>query len=111
MRLKEIIMANVFYMLLFIGAMLIFNPTPIESYAFSIILVSWVFFMVAVFMAILTFASMPFTRKLLEGEDEKFGVSERKTALYFFGMVAIATALLLSNVIPNVLIAAYSTSL
>ena len=110
MRLREIIIANVFYNILFIVGIYIFNPSPVENFAFGLILLAWLFYMSALFMTILTFASMPFTRKLLEGEDEKYGVVERKTALYFFGMISIAIALFLGQLIPTLIMAAYSTS-
>lgn len=110
MKAKELIIANIFYSVLFVAAIYIFNPSAVEGLAFNLIIMSWLFYMVATFMTILTFAIMPFTKFMMSGQDKEFGVGERKTAVYLFGMIAIAMAILLSNVIPNILIAAYSTS-
>jgi hypothetical protein len=110
MKLKDIIISNIVWIGVFVGLMFIFNPSKIERYAFGLMGMSTVMYIVATMLLILTFALMPYTRNLLEGSDKKYGIEERKTAIYFSGMLALAMAILMSNLIPNILIAAFGAN-
>lgn len=108
MRLREVAISTLLYLIIFVAIGFIFNPTGSERVGLLAVGLSWVFYMLTTMLSILTFSLMPFTRKLLEGEDEKFGVSERWKALIFFGMIALANAILFSNVYASLFIPNYA---
>lgn len=108
MRLKEIAISTLFYMILFVIAGFVFNPTGAERVGLFATGLSWAFYMFTTMLSILVFSLMPFTRKLLEGADEEYGVAERRYALIFFGMIALANAILLSNIISSLFIPNYA---
>lgn len=108
MKLSNLITANIVWVVLFLVSLLFFQPDGVEQASISAIMLSWVMYIAATMLSILTFALMPYTKALLEGRDQKYGVEERKTALLFMGMIALANAILFANIIGSLFIPNYA---
>jgi len=108
---KNIMLWSVLFTAAFAISIYFFNPNGAEKLAFSLIGLSWLAYMVIMFLTIIALSNLPFVKLIMLGEDDEFNQTERKWSIILISAIVIASAIFISNVVPTLLIAAYSTSL